>query len=457
MTKYFYNILIISILLGISHNLKSQDNVIDQIIWVVGDEAILKSEVEGVKMQMLISGEKFEGDPDCLIPEQVAVQKLFLHQAKIDSITIPVTDVSRRVDYYINNAISRYGSREKLEEYSGKTVNELREEWREQLRDNAITDRVKESIVSKVKLTPSDVRNYYSKIPQDSLPYIPTTIEAQIITNEPKIPLKEIDAVKDRLREFTERINKGDASFSSLALLYSEDTESAKKGGELGFMTRSQLVPEFASTAFSLTDPAKVSNIVESEYGFHIIQLIERRGDRVNVRHILLKPKIPQEEINKTTARLDSISNEIKQNKFVFDDAALYLSSDKDTRNNKGIMVNKNPYSPNSGTSKFTMEELPAEAARVIDTLSVGQISKPFVMINEKGKQVVAMVKLKERTERHKANVSDDYQVLKSIVEGQKKEEFLKKWIEDKIKSTYIRINPDWQNCDFQYPAWNKK
>ncbi|MFV0468287.1 MAG: peptidylprolyl isomerase [Dysgonomonas sp.] len=456
MTKILSKFFLALLFFSCGTSLMAQDNVIDQIIWVVGDEAILKSEVEGVKLNMLMSGEKFEGDPDCLIPEQIAVQKLFLHQAKIDSIEVGNSEVTRMLDYQINRYISTYGSKEKLEEYSGKTVSQLREDLRERVRDNAIAERVRDNIVGDVKLTPSEVKKYYMQIPQDSLPFIPTTVESQIITLQPVIPLTEIDAVKNRLREFTDRINKGNASFAALALLYSEDTESAKKGGELDFMTRTQLVPEFASVAFSLTDPTKVSNIVESEYGYHIIQLVERRGDRVKVRHILLKPKVPQEEINKTMLKLDSISTDIKTGKFTFEDAALYLSSDKDTRNSKGLMVNKNPYSFNSGTAKFAMSELPAEAAKVIDTLKVDQISKPFVMINNKGKEVVAIVKLKQRVEQHKANITEDYQAMRSLVESEKKEELLKNWVQEKIKNTYIRVNSDWLNCDFQYSGWVK-
>lgn len=480
MTKFLCKIFYVLVFLGISSHLQAQDNVVDQIIWVVGDEAILKSEVEGVKMQMQINGEKFDGDPDCLIPEQIAVQKLFLHQAKIDSIDAPASVVNRKLEMMSNRAITAYGSKEKVEEYIGKPFNQLRNEWKEQLRDNTISEQVQEKLVGTIRLTPSEVRKFYSQIPQDSLPYIPTTVEAQIITIEPQIPIAEIDAVKNQLRDFTDRINKGTTSFSSLALLYSEDTESAKKGGELGFMNRSQLVPEFASAAFALTDPTKVSNIVESEFGFHIIQLIERRGERVNTRHILLKPKVPQSVMDATIARLDTVVTKMKENNFTvkdalssfvpvasinpeaantklsFDEAVPYLSSDKDTRNNNGLMVNKNPYSSNSGTAKFTMEELPSEAAKVIDKMAVGDISNPFVMINEKGKQVVAIVKLKQRAERHKANITEDYQVMKSLVEGEKREEILKKWVQDKIKDTYIKINDDWKNCDFQYSGWIK-
>ncbi len=449
--------LLFSLLSSILFGVNAQDNVVDQIVWVVGDEAILKSDVEGVRLQMQLEKEQFDGDPYCIIPEQLAVQKLFLHQAKSDSIEVPLAEVNRTVDRRINNAVNSLGSREKLEEYLGKTVNELRDEWRDQVRDNEIVNRVQQKIVGTVKLTPSEIRNYYTELPQDSLPFIQTTVEVEIITMNPAIPMTEVDAVKNRLREFTDRINKKESDFSTLAILYSEDTESAKRGGELGFTGRANLVQEFANTAFSLTDPTKVSNIVESEYGFHIIQLIEKRGDRINVRHILLKPKVPAEELAKTTTRMDSLVMELNNKKFTFEDAALYISSDKDTRNNKGLMVNKNEYSNYGGTSRFLMQDLPQEVSKVVDKMTIGEISKPFTMIDSKGKQTVAIVRLKNRIDAHRANMTDDYQVMKSIVEGRKREEYLKKWVQDKIKATYIRINDDWKNCDFQYTGWVKQ
>jgi len=435
---------------------KAQDNIIDQIVWVVGDEAILKSEVEEIRLQMLMEKQRFDGDPYCLIPEQLAVQKLFLHQAKADSIEVPLADVNRSVDSRINNIIASMGSREKLEEYWGKSISQIREELRDQTRDQETVRRVQQSIAGTVKLTPSEIRNYYVELPQDSLPFIPTTVEVEIITMHPNIPMKEIDAVKNRLREYTDQINKKEREFSTLAILHSEDKESAKRGGELGFTGRATLVPEFASAAFALTDPAKVSNIVESEYGFHIIQLIERRGDRINVRHILLKPKVPAEEIAKTTQRMDSLKSDIAAKKFTFEDAAIYISADKDTRNNKGLMVNKSEYSNYAGTSRFEMQDLPPEIGKVVDNLAVGDISAPFTFVDAKGKESVAIVRLKNRVDAHKANLSDDYQIMKMIVEGRKREEVLKKWVHDKIKNTYIRINDNWKNCDFQYSGWVK-
>lgn len=456
MTVLKKTVLFFSLLSFISFNLKAQDNVVDQVVWVIGDEALLKSDVEGVKLQMQLEKEHFDGDPYCIIPEQLAVQKLFLHQAKIDSIDVGTNVVSRTVDRRINNAISSLGSQEKLEEYLGKTINQLREEWREQVRDNEIVSEVQRKIVGNIKLTPSEIRNYYTQLSQDSLPFINTTVEVEIVTMLPTIPISEIDAVKNRLRDFTDRINKKESTFSTLALLYSEDIESAKRGGELGFMPRTQLVPEYANAAFMLNDPTKVSNIVESEYGYHIIQLIEKRGDRVNTRHILLKPKVPAEELKKTTVRMDSLLVDLKANKFTFEEAATHISADKDSRNNKGLMLNKSEYSNYSGTARFEMKDLPQEVAKIVDKMAVGDLSKPFTMLNSSGKEVVAIVKLKERVAAHKANLSDDYQVMKSIVEGKKRDDVLKKWVQAKIKTTYVRINDDWKNCDFQHEGWIK-
>ena len=274
----------------------------------------------------------------------------------------------------------------------------------------------------------------------------------QIITLEPKIPQEEIDRVKGQLREYTDRINKGESDFSTLALLYSEDRGSAIKGGETGFMGKGQMVPEYANVAFNLQDTKKISKIVESEYGFHIIQLIEKRGDRINTRHILLKPKVSDKELNEANARLDSIANDIRSDKFTFDQAAAALSQDKDTRNN-GLMQN-----PMNQTAKFEMQDLPQEIAKVVDKMNIGEISKAFTMVNPKdGKEVCAIVKLKARINGHKATITDDYQNLKEIVLDKRREEALQKWIVEKQKHTYVRINPAWQRCDFKYPGWIKK
>ena len=437
---------------GVSFNAYAQDNVIDEVVWVVGDEAILKSDVEEERLRAQYEGYKFDGDPYCIIPEQLAIQKLFLHQAAIDSIEVTDSEVIQQVESTINSYIRSVGTREKLEEYFNKSMTQIREAMRENVREGLTVQRMKEELTSNIKTTPAEVRYYFSQLPEDSIPFIPTQVEVQIIVQEPKIPIEEIERVKAQLREYTDRINSGDTQFSTLALLYSEDPGSARRGGELGFMGKGQLLPEFANVAFNLTDPKKVSKIVETEYGFHIIQLIEKRGDRVNCRHILLKPKVSEKEQEAAIARLDSIADDIRNNKFTFESAATYLSQDKDTKNNHGLM--QNPY---DGTSKFEMQQLPQDVAKVVDKMNVGEISEPFIYTNESnGKEVCAIVKLKSKVEGHKANIRDDYQRLREMMVEKLKEEKLEQWIVEKQKTTYVRINDNLKNCDFKYPGWVK-
>lgn len=435
----------------------AQENVIDEIVWVVGDDAILRSDIETQRLYLQNEGQRLDGDPYCVIPEQMAIQKLYLNQAKLDSIDVNENQVIQSVDQWMNFAVNQIGSKEKLEEYFGKKYSQIKDERKDMIREQQVTEQMKHSLIGEIKLTPSDVRKYYNQLPKDSLPNIPTTVEAQIITLEPKIPFEETDAIKARLRDFTEQINSGKIEFSSLARLYSEDPESSKRGGELGFMGKGQLLAEFANVAFNLNDPKRVSQIVQTEYGYHIIQLIEKRGDRINCRHILLKPKVSDKELKEATVRLDSLYADLKTDKFSFEEAATFVSYDKDTRNNKGLMVNQNYESANSGTPKFEMQELPQEIGKVVYDMKVGEISKPFTMLTDKQKEVVAIVKLKTRTESHKANLSDDFQALKAIVEGRKREDLLNDWIAKKQKTTYVRISEGWKNCDFKFPGWIKE
>ena len=432
-----------------------QNNVIDEVVWVVGDEAILKSDVEAERLDAQMNGRRFDGDPYCVIPEQLAIQKLFLHQAEIDSIEVSEQEVLSRLEQQTNWLIDQIGSKEKMEEYYNKTSTQIREMLRENIRNGLTVEKMQREIVGDIKIVPADVRRYFKNLPQDSIPYVPTQVEVQIVTLEPKIPQEEIERVKKALRDYTEQINKGEIAFSTLARLYSEDEGTRRRGGELGFMGRGQLVPEYANVAFNLQDPKKVSKIVESEFGFHIIQLIEKRGDRINTRHILLKPRVEETDLESSLLRLDSIAKDIRNAKFTFDEAATFISQDKDTRNNHGLMAN-----PNSGTARFEMQELAQvsqEVAKTVEGLNVGEISEPFTMINNKGKEICAIVKLKARIDGHKATITEDYQRLKAIVQSKLGDEKLEKWIRDKQKSTYVRINENWAKCDFKYPGWVRK
>ena len=433
-----------------------QDNVIDEVVWVVGDEAILKSDVESERLNAQYEGRKFDGDPYCIIPEQLAVQKLFLHQAAIDSIEVSEQEVIGQVERRTNWQIEQVGgSKEKLEEYYNKTSTQIREMLRENIRDGLTVQKMQQHIVGEIKITPAEVRRYFKDLPQDSIPFVPTQVEVQIVTLEPKIPLEEVERVKKTLRDYTDGINSGKMSFATYARFYSEDPGTARRGGELGFMGKGELVPEYANVAFNLQDPNKVSKIVETEFGFHIIQLIEKRGDRINTRHILLKPKVEEKDLEAALVRLDSIADDIRNQKFTFDDAATYISQDKDTKNNHGLMANKN-----TGTARFEMQDLAQvsqEVAKMVENMNVGEISRAFTMINDKGKEVCAIVKLKSRINGHKATISEDYQRLKAIVMEKRSEDKLEKWIKEKQKHTYVRINEKWQKCDFKYPGWIKE
>jgi peptidyl-prolyl cis-trans isomerase SurA len=430
----------------------AQNNIIEEVIWVVGDESILRSEVEEQRLRAQYEGTPIQGDPYCVIPEQIAIQKLYLHQAVLDSIVVSESSVMSQVESRLNYFISQIGSKEKMEEYFRKNTTDLREDLRDMIRNQQIIQQMQQKLVGTLKSTPADIRRFYTQLPADSIPTVPAQVELQIISFEPPVPIDETNRIKERLRDFTDRINSGTTDFSVLARLYSEDTESAKRGGELGFMGRGQLVPEFATVAFNLIDTKKVSRIVQTEFGFHIIQLIEKRGDRINCRHILLKPRVSLDEKTKAIHNLDSISKLIRDNTMTFEKGVMNFSQDKNTALNAGLMLNEK-----SGNSKFEYQDLPPEVAKIVYGMNVGEISKPFTMINQaSNKEVVAVVKVKSKVENHKANLTDDYQMLRGIYENNSKQEFLNKWIVKKQKETYISIDPAWKKCKFQYPGWLK-
>ncbi|MCH5217481.1 MAG: peptidylprolyl isomerase [Muribaculaceae bacterium] len=430
---------------------KPKKNVIDEVAWVVGDEAIFRSDIEEQYNQMRQEGSLPEGDPYCAIPEHIAVEKLFLHQAKVDTIVPPESQVQAMVDRRLNFFIANLGSKEKVEEYFRKPLPLLREQLLEVMRNAYTIEQVQSNLTKDVKSTPRDVRRYFEALPGDSIPYVPTQVEVQVITANPVIPRQEIDDVKAKLRDIADRVNRGEAEFSTMAIMYSEDG-SALQGGELGFHGKADFVPEFSNVAFNLSDPKKVSRIVETEYGFHIIQLIEKRGEQVNVRHILMRPKVGSQELKDAVSRLDSVASDLKEKKFTFEEAARYLSQDKDSRNNNGVMVNQQ-----TGSSRFEMQQLPPEIAAKVENMQPGDISEAFLMKDERKNQDVAViVKLTSRIPGHTANLAEDYNLAKQMYEASRKEDILRQWIEKKIKETYVRIEDGWDGCDFKYAGWVK-
>lgn len=456
MKKYLLSLLSLLSLLPLhADEVDSLSSIVDEVVWVVGDEAILKSDIEVTRIQAAMEGMRWNGDPDCAIPEQLAVQKLFLHQAAIDSIDKDVTeaDIAAEIEMRIEYMIEQVGSREKLEEYRKQSLTQIRQSMHDELRDQLLIQRMKQTLVKDISVTPAEVRRYFKDMPEDSIPFVPTEVEVQILTQTPRITPEEINRVKDELREYTDRINSGETSFGTLARLYSEDPSSRRTGGEMDYVGRGMLDPAFAAVAFNLTDPKKVSKIVESEFGFHIIQLVDKRGDKIKVRHILRKPVVGDSAINASILRLDSIASDIREGKFTFEEGASVISDDKDTRNNQGLMANKDERGQLK-SSRFEMQELPTEVARAVDTLQIGQISKPFTMINSRGKTVCVIAKLKNRIPGHRATITEDFQVLKDVVLEKRRSQYLHDWVVNKIKSTYVRINDQYRNCTFEYEGW---
>lgn len=429
----------------------AQNNVAEEVVWVVGDEPIFKSDVEEQYIQSQYEHIAIPGNPYCAIPEQMAINKLFLHQAKIDTVEVSNNIVMQSVDARINYFIANLGSKEKVEEYFRKPMPELREQLINTVRDQYTIQQVQNNLTKNVKATPADVRKYFNTLPQDSLPYIPRQVQVEIITINPVIPQQEIDEVKARLRDYTQKVNSGESDFSTLAILYSEDGSSTY-GGEIGFKGRAELLPEYANVAFNLNDPKKVSKIVETEAGYHIIQLIEKRGDRINTRHILLRPKVNEKDLNEALVKLDSLKTDVAANKYTFEEAAMYVSQDKDSRNNNGMMLNERNH-----TTLFEMADLPPEVAKHVDNMQVGEISEPFIMMNAAtNRKQVALVKLVKRIEGHKADLAEDYQTLKGMYENKKKADIIEKWVNEKQKKTYVYIEEGWRNCEFKY-NWLKQ
>ena len=443
-------LLIGSLLFALCGMSMAQDNVIDEVVWIVGEEAILRSEVEEERLRAQYEGTPIPGDPYCVIPEQLAIQKLFLHQAELDSIEVSESSVSSQVDMRLNYYISQIGSKEKMEEYFNKTTSEIREEMMTMVRNQMIIQQMQSKLTENIAPTPAEVRRFYNSLSQDSIPMVPAQVEVQILSIEPSVPVEEIERIKASLRDFTERVHNGTADFGMLARLYSDDIESAKRGGELGFVGKGQLVSEFANVAFNLTDPKRVSRIVQTEYGFHIIQLIEKKGDRINCRHILLKPRVSIDDKVRSIELLDSVRTLVVDSGLVFEAAVARYSQDKSTVMSGGLMTNMN-----TGASKFEYQDLPPEIAKQIYTLAEGEVSVPFVMMDRtKNKEICAIVRLKTKRDAHKANLVDDFQVIREMLEQKLSADCIDQWIRNKQKEIYVSIDPMWRGCDFQYPGW---
>ena len=438
------------ILLFLASYASAQKNVIDKIIAVVGEEIVLKSDIENdllhAQTQSAIAN---TADAKAQIFENRLVSKLLMAQAKIDSITVSDSEVEAQLNSQLELYIQNIGSREKLEGYFGKSYEEIKNEMRTPLREQMITGRMQQKIVENVRVTPSEVRYFYRKFNKDSLPEVGDKYEIQQIVIKPRISDTEKERIRNRLRQFRDDILEGKQSFNTLAVLYSEDPGTAAKGGELGYMSKSQLTPEFAEAAFSLK-PGRISKIVESEYGFHIIHYIDRQGDKVNVRHILLRPRIEESDREAALQRLDSVVNFIKNGELTFEQAAYLASSDKKTRNNGGLIFN-----PYDADSKLPKELIKGDMARQVSSLQVGEISEPFLDRTETGDEY-KIIKIKAYYPAHTANLDDDWLSFENGLKRKKEQEIFEKWIKERQENTYIHIDDEYKNIKFHYDGWIK-
>lgn len=423
--------------------------LVDQVVATVGDESILWSDIENQYQQAIIEGQRFNGDLRGHILEQLLIQKLMANQAILDSVEVSDADVISETDRRMTAFSNQLGGQEKVEEYFTKSISQIRRELMESVRSELITSEMQKNITKNIKITPSEIQRYFAKTSPDSIPNIPAQYEIAQIVVYPEIEQKEIDRIKSKLRDYQKQVSEG-RDFATLAVLYSEDPGSASRGGELGWYGKNDgLVQEFVNAAFNLKEKNKVSKIVETEFGFHIIQLIDRKGDRMNCRHILLKPKVSAENRKKAQNFLDTICEFIDKDKITFANAALRFSMDKDSRSNGGVMISQ------EGSTKFDLSEIPAPIAKAIANLKEGEHSKPFQMIDEaRGKETYRIVTLLKRHDPHKANMQQDFALLQRIMENMKQRDAVTNWIKKRQKETYINISPEWQDTKFEYPGW---
>ena len=437
-------------------NLMAQEEavVVDKVVAVVGNNIVKLSDIENqylqAKTQGLLSS---QGDLKCDVFEELLTQKLFLNQSRIDSVEVSEGEVemqlARRMDFFIN----QIGSQERLEEYFNKSMLEIKNDFRDPIREQLLTEKMQREVIGEINVTPSEVKRFYKSLPEDSIPHIDSEIQyRQVVLYPPKNEEAVLD-VKERLLELRQRILNGE-SFATMAVLYSEGP-SATQGGELGYMSRGSLDPAYAKAAFSL-QKGGISKIVESEFGFHIIQLIDRRDDKVNTRHIIMKPKITTEDIEKAMSKLDSISKLIQNDSISFKMAARYFSQDEDTYLNGGIVINQNQQSMNFGSSSFHLDDLSPTEFNVIRDLEVDEISRSFQSVDDKQKKVFKVVKLISKTDPHVANLEQDYNLLKNMAKQMKQQELIQNWIAEKLKTTYISIDESYGNCNFSMEGWKQ-
>ena len=428
----------------------AQDKVVDQIVALVGGNIILKSEIERMHIEQQAQGVTTEGDMKCEILENFLVDKLLVAEAELDTlIEVTPSQVNQRMDQQLAMYVSYIGSEKAVEEYFKKSIVEIKSEMREGIRNQLLSQQMREKIIKDVTVTPSEVRYHYRNLKTEEIPTIPTQFEYAQITFQPVIDLEEDNRIKSRLRDIKKRIEDG-SSFATMAVLYSE-CPSAKDGGVIGYSGRAELDPAYASVAFNLKDD-KISNVVRSAFGYHIMQMVDKKGDKVNTRHILMKPKISVEAKEVAYNRLDSLAKMIRNKEIPFEEAAQLFSYDKNSRNNSGIVIN-----PISMSSKFSVEELDPDVSKIITKMNVNEVSEPFESMDKETQLTVyKIIKVIKKTDSHKADLQNDYQKLAEMYLTKKKEGVFNEWINKQQSETYIRIDPTYANCNFNFNSWIK-
>ncbi len=444
MKHIWLSIILFSVCYGAIARIQTDTLIIDEVVAVVGKNFVLRSDIENQYIQMRMQGgiKGSESKVKCQILENLLFEKLMLHQAAIDSIEVTADQVSSELDRRMRYFIQQFGSQEKLEEYYGKSILEFKDELRDVVADQLLVGRVQEEITVNTQVTPSEVKKFFKTMPRDSIPLISSVVEVVQVVKKPPITFEEKFEVKERLAKLRERVINGE-SFEALAVLYSEDPGSAKQGGDIGLHGRGELYPEFEAVAFKL-EPGEISEIVETEAGFHIIQGIQRRGEFVRVRHILIRPKVSPVELAEARNFLDSIAGLVRNDSITIEEAVIRYSNDP-SKNNGGILIN-----PMTGAGEWPVDQLDPKVFFVIDKMEVGEISTPVLMQDENGEEAYRLLYLKRRTQPHRANLDEDYSQIQEWALQKKKHEDMKEWISRNAKRAYIKINGEYSGCDFE-------
>ena len=437
----------IALLVGAS---SQAQGIIDKIVGIVGNEIIMMSDIENQYIQMASQQMKVDGNTRCEILEDMMFQKLLYVQAQKDSLSVTPKEVETELDRRLSVFINQIGSEQKLEEYFGKTIKSIKDDLRSTIEEQMLAQKVQQKIIGDTKVTPSEVKNFFEKLPADSIPTIEAYYELSEIVIKPEVSKEDKEKVVAELNKIRERILNGE-SFSTMAVLYSEDPGSAMKGGELGFVSKTDLVPEFSQVAFNLTSSLDVSQVVETEYGFHIIQMIEKKGNMMNFRHILMKPKVSMEALEAADKKANEVYSILQSDTISFIDAVKKYSNG-DSKGSDGKVMN-----PYYGDARMTSDFLDPYTKSAVMPLKEGEYSKPFLSSDNKGSRVIKIVRLDLDVKEHKANMKDDYLTLQRAALEDKNSRLIDEWVKDKVQSVYIKIDDEYKDCNFNVNCWIKK